>query len=351
LLYVPAKAQMDLWEPEQRNGIKLYVQRVFIMDDTKNLMPRYMRFVRGVIDSNDLPLNVSREILQSNKTIDSMKKASVKKVLGLLTSMAKNEEEKYQSFWDEFGKVLKEGPTEDESNKEQIAKLLRFSSTHTDSEKQDVTLEGYISRMQEGQEKIYYVTADTFTSAKNSPHLEVFRAKGIEVLLLSDRVDEWMISGLTEFDGKQLQSVAKGELDLGKMDSEEDKEEQKKVEDDAQSLLKQLKEVLSDKVEDVRVSHRLTTSPSCIVLNEQDMALYMQQLMKQAGHDMPSSKPILEINPTHPMLTRLEAETDDELFKDWASILFDQALLAEGGQLEDPAGFVHKLNALMLKLS
>ena len=351
LLYVPAKAQMDLWEPEQRNGIKLYVQRVFIMDDTKNLMPRYMRFVRGVIDSNDLPLNVSREILQSNKTIDSMKKASVKKVLGLLTSMAKNEEEKYQSFWDEFGKVLKEGPTEDESNKEQIAKLLRFSSTHTDSEKQDVTLEGYISRMQEGQEKIYYVTADTFTSAKNSPHLEVFRAKGIEVLLLSDRVDEWMISGLTEFDGKQVQSVAKGELDLGKMDSEEDKEEQKKVEDDAQSLLKQLKEVLSDKVEDVRVSHRLTTSPSCIVLNEQDMALYMQQLMKQAGHDMPSSKPILEINPTHPMLTRLEAETDDELFKDWASILFDQALLAEGGQLEDPAGFVHKLNALMLKLS
>ncbi|PWQ97740.1 molecular chaperone HtpG [Leucothrix pacifica] len=351
LLYVPAKAQMDLWEPEQRNGIKLYVQRVFIMDDTKNLMPRYMRFVRGVIDSNDLPLNVSREILQSNKTIDSMKKASVKKVLGLLGSMAKNDAEKYQSFWDEFGKVLKEGPTEDASNKEQIAKLLRFSSTHTDAEKQDVTLEDYVSRMQEGQEKIYYVTADTFTAAKNSPHLEVFRAKGIEVLLLSDRVDEWMISGLTEFDGKQLQSVAKGELDLGKLDSEEDKEEQKKVEDDAQSLLKQLKEVLEDKVEDVRVSHRLTSSPSCIVLNEHDMALYMQQLMKQAGHAMPSSKPILEINPTHPMLVRMESETDDEQFKDWASILFDQALLAEGGQLEDPAGFVHKLNALMLKLS
>jgi len=304
-----------------------------------------------VIDSNDLPLNVSREILQSNKTIESMKKASVKKVLGLLGSMAKNDAEKYQSFWNEFGKVLKEGPTEDASNKEQIAKLLRFSSTHTDAEKQDVTLEDYVSRMQEGQEKIYYVTADTFTAAKNSPHLEVFRSKGIEVLLLSDRVDEWMISGLTEFDGKPLQSVAKGELDLGKMDSEEDKEEQKKVEDDAQSLLKQLKEVLADKVEEVRVSHRLTTSPSCIVLNEQDMALYMQQLMKQAGHDMPSSKPILEINPTHPMLARMEAETDDEQFKDWASILFDQALLAEGGQLEDPAGFVHKLNALMLKLS
>lgn len=351
LLYVPAKAQMDLWEPEQRNGIKLYVQRVFIMDDTKNLMPHYLRFIRGVIDSNDLPLNVSREILQSNKTIESMKKASVKKVLGLLGSMAKNDAEKYQSFWNEFGKVLKEGPTEDASNKEQIAKLLRFSSTHTDAEKQDVTLEDYVSRMQEGQEKIYYVTADTFTAAKNSPHLEVFRSKGIEVLLLSDRVDEWMISGLTEFDGKPLQSVAKGELDLGKMDSEEDKEEQKKVEDDAQSLLKQLKEVLADKVEEVRVSHRLTTSPSCIVLNEQDMALYMQQLMKQAGHDMPSSKPILEINPTHPMLARMEAETDDEQFKDWASILFDQALLAEGGQLEDPAGFVHKLNALMLKLS
>ncbi len=350
LLYVPAKAQMDLWEPEQRNGIKLYVQRVFIMDDTKNLMPNYMRFVRGVIDSNDLPLNVSREILQSNKTIDSMKKASVKKVLGLLGTMAKNDAEKYQSFWDEFGKVLKEGPHEDMANKEQIAKLLRFSSTHTDAEKQDVTLEDYISRMQEGQEKIYYVTADSFTAAKNSPHLEVFRSKGIEVLLLSDRVDEWMINGLTEFDGKSLQSVAKGELDLGKMDSEEDKEEQKKVEEEAQSLLKQLKDVLTDKVEDVRVSHRLTTSPSCIVLSEQDMALYMQQLMKQAGHEMPSSKPILEINPTHPLLAKMEGETDDEQFKDWASILFDQALLAEGGQLEDPAGFVHRLNTLMLKL-
>ena len=350
LLYVPAKAQMDLWEPEQRNGIKLYVQRVFIMDDTKNLMPNYMRFVRGVIDSNDLPLNVSREILQSNKTIDSMKKASVKKVLGLLGSMAKNDAEKYQSFWDEFGKVLKEGPHEDSGNKEQIAKLLRFSSTHTDTEKQDVDLEGYVSRMQEGQEKIYYVTADSFMAAKNSPHLEVFRAKGIEVLLLSDRVDEWMINGLTEFDGKPLQSVAKGELDLGKMDSEEDKEEQKKVEDEAQSLLKQLKDALVDKVEDVRISHRLTTSPSCIVLSEQDMALYMQQLMKQAGHDMPSSKPILEINPTHPLLAKMEGETDDEQFKDWASILFDQALLAEGGQLEDPAGFVQKLNSLILKL-
>ncbi|PID46913.1 MAG: molecular chaperone HtpG [Proteobacteria bacterium] len=351
LLYVPAKAQMDLWEPEQRNGIKLYVKRVFIMDDTKNLMPRYLRFVRGVIDSNDLPLNVSREILQSNKVIDSMKKASVKKVLGLLESIAKNDAEKYQSFWDEFGKVLKEGPTEDYTNKERIAKLLRFSSTHTDAEKQNVTLEDYVSRMQEGQEKIYYVTADTFTSAKNSPHLEVFRAKGIEVLLLSDRVDEWMVSGLTEFDGKPLQSVAKGDLDLGKLDSEEEKEEQKKVEDEAQSLLKQLKEVLGDKVEDVRVSHRLTSSPSCIVLNEHDMALYMQQLMKQAGHAMPSSKPVLEVNPTHPMLERMAAETDDEQFKDWASILFDQALLAEGGQLEDPAGFVHKLNTLMLKLS
>ncbi len=350
LLYIPAKAQMDLWEPEQRNGIKLYVQRVFIMDDTKNLMPNYMRFVRGVIDSNDLPLNVSREILQSNKTIDSMKKASVKKVLGLLGSMAKNDAEKYQSFWDEFGKVLKEGPHEDSGNKEQIAKLLRFSSTHTDAEKQDVNLEDYVARMQEGQEKIYYVTADSFMAAKNSPHLEVFRAKGIEVLLLSDRVDEWMINGLTEFDGKPLQSVAKGELDLGKMDSEEDKEEQKKVEEEAQSLLKQLKEALSDKVEDVRISHRLTTSPSCIVLSEHDMALYMQQLMKQAGHDMPSSKPVLEINPTHPLLAKMEGETDDEQFKDWASILFDQALLAEGGQLEDPAGFVHKLNTLILKL-
>ena len=351
LLYIPSKAPHDLWEPEQKNGIKLYVQRVFIMDDTKNLMPHYLRFVRGVIDSNDLPLNVSREILQSNHVVESMKKASVKKVLGLLDKMAKNDADQYQKFWNEFGRALKEGPGEDMANKEQVAKLLRFSSTQEDSTEEKVTLEDYVSRMKDEQEYIYYITAESFAAAKNSPHLEVFRKKEIEVLLLSDRVDEWLVSGLQEFDGKKLQSVAKGELDLSKFESDEDKKEQEKVEEKATGVIKHLKEVLADKVEDVRVSHRLTSSPSCIVLNEQDMALYMQTLMKQAGHDMPSNKPILEINPTHPLIERMEAETDDEQFADWAAILFDQALLAEGAQLEDPAGFVSKLNKLMLKMS
>ncbi len=351
LLYVPSKAPFDLWEPEQKNGIKLYVQRVFIMDDTDHLMPKYLRFVRGVIDSNDLPLNVSREILQSNRAVDSMRKASVKKILGLLDKMAKNKKDDYQKFWDEFGQVMKEGPGEDMANKEQIAKLLRFSSTETDRIEQTVTLEDYVSRMKDEQDEIFYITAETFAAAKNSPHLEIFREKGIEVLLLTDRVDEWLVNGLQEFDGKKLKSVAKGDLDLSKFDSDEDKKEQEKVEEKAGSLIKQLKEVLGDKVDDVRVSHRLTSSPSCIVLSEQDMALYMQNLMKQAGHDMPSNKPILEVNPTHPLIERMEAETDDEQFADWADIVFDQALLAEGGQLEDPAGFVNKLNKLMLKMS
>ncbi|TXH69334.1 MAG: molecular chaperone HtpG [Thiothrix sp.] len=350
LLYLPSRAPFDLYEQKQQHGIKLYVQRVFIMDDAEHLMPRYLRFVRGVIDSSDLPLNVSREILQSNKIIDSMKSGSVKKVLGLLESMAKDEPEKYTKFWKEFGRVLKEGPGEDFSNREQVAKLLRFASTQTDSADQTVSLEDYISRMKEGQDKIYYITADSHTAAKNSPHLEVFRKKGIEVLLLSDRVDEWLTNSLHEFEGKQLQSVAKGALDLSKLDSEEDKEEQKKVEEQAKNLITHIKESLNDKVEDVRVSHRLTSSPSCIVLNEHDMALYMQHLLKQAGHEMPSTKPVLEINPSHPLLARMEAETDDERFAEWASVLLDQAILAEGGQLEDPAGFVHRLNKLMLAM-
>jgi molecular chaperone HtpG len=351
LLYIPSRAPFDLYEQKQQHGIKLYVQRVFIMDDAEHLMPRYLRFVRGVIDSNDLPLNVSREILQSNKIIDSMKSGSVKKVLGLLETMAKDEPEKYQKFWKEFGRVLKEGPGEDFSNREQIAKLLRFASTQTDSAEQTVSLEDYIGRMKEGQDKIYYITADSHTAAKNSPHLEVFRKKGIEVLLLSDRVDEWLTNSLHEFEGKQLQSVAKGALDLSKLDSEADKEEQKKVEEQSKSLINQIKDTLKDKVEDVRVSHRLTSSPSCIVLNEHDMALYMQHLLKQAGHAMPSTKPVLEVNPSHPLLARMEAETDDERFAEWASVLLDQAILAEGGQLEDPAGFVHRLNKLMLAMS
>lgn len=351
LLYLPSKAPFDLFEPQQKQGIKLYVQRVFIMDDTENLMPRYLRFVRGVIDSSDLPLNVSREILQSNKTIDSMKNGSVKKVLGLLESMAKNDADKYQAFWKEFGRVLKEGPGEDFSNREQIAKLLRFASTNDDSENQTVSLEDYVSRMKEGQEKIYYISADSHTAAKNSPHLEVFRKKGIEVILLSDRVDEWLTNSLNEFDGKSLQSVAKGELHLDALDTEEEKEEQKKAEEDSKSLIEQIKENLKDKVEDVRVSHRLTDSPSCIVLSDHDMALYMQNLMKQAGHDMPSTKPTLEINPGHPLLARMSTEADDDRFAEWAEVLLDQAILAEGGQLEDPAGFVHRLNGLMLAMA
>lgn len=350
LLYLPSRAPFDLYEQKQQQGIKLYVQRVFIMDDAEHLMPRYLRFVRGVIDSSDLPLNVSREILQSNKIIDSMKSGSVKKVLGLLETMAKDEPDNYQKFWKEFGRVLKEGPGEDFSNREQVAKLLRFASTQTDSADQVVSLEDYISRMKEGQDKIYYITADSHMAAKNSPHLEVFRKKGIEVLLLSDRVDEWLTNSLHEFAGKPLQSVAKGALDLSKLDSEADKEEQKKVEEQSKNLITHIKEALNEKVEDVRVSHRLTSSPSCIVLNDHDMALYMQHLLKQAGHEMPSTKPVLEVNPSHPLLARMEAETDDERFSEWASVLLDQAILAEGGQLEDPAGFVHRLNKLMLAM-
>lgn len=351
LLYIPAKAPFDLFDRDQHHGLKLYVQRVFIMEDKEfKLMPRYLRFVRGVLDSNDLPLNVSREILQGNKVIESMKSGSVKKVLGLLENMAANEPDRYQTFWKEFGRVLKEGPAEDFGNREEIAKLLRFSSTLDDSPEQKVSLPGYFSRMKEGQDKIYYITADSHTAAKNSPHLEVFRKKGIEVLLLSDRVDEWLVQHLMEFDGKPLQSVAKGEIDLSKFETEEDKKEQEQVEQAAKNLVEHIKKSLGEKVQDVKVSHRLTTSPSCIVLGEHDMALYMQQLLKQAGHDMPVTKPVLEINPTHPLLKRMEAETDDTRFDEWASILLDQAILAEGGQLEDPAGFVHRLNRLMLAM-
>ncbi len=354
LLYIPSKAPFDLYEPKQSHGIKLYVQRVFIMEDNENLMPRYLRFVRGVLDSNDLPLNVSREILQSNRVIENMKSGSVKKILGLLESMAKDEPEKYAEFWKEFGKVMKEGPVEDSNNRERVLKLLRFASTHNDSDAQNVSLEDYIDRMKEGQEKIYYITADSYNAAKNSPHLEVFKKKGIEVLLMFDRVDEWMMGFISEFDGKSFQSVAKGELDLSKIktdESEEDKKKHKEEEKAAKKILKKLKKALGDKVEDVRLSERLTDSPSCIVLSEYEMALYMQQLMKQAGQDVPTSKPVLEINPSHPIVKRMEEEKDDERFNGWAELLLDQAILAEGGQLEDPAGFVHRMNDMMLTLS
>lgn len=350
LLYIPGKAPFDLWEPNQTHGIKLYVQRVFIMDDTEHqILPRYLRFVRGVLDSSDLPLNVSREILQGNRVIDQMRSGSVKRVLSLLEEMADKEPEKYQNFWNEFGRVLKEGPGEDFANREQIAKLLRFASTHSDNEIQNVSLTDYIGRMCEGQDKIYYITADTFIAAKNSPQLELLRKKGIEVLLLSDRVDEWLTSHLQEFEGKSLASVAKGTLDLGSMETEEERKSQEEIEKTAEGLLERIKNALGDRVEAVRVSHRLTSSPACIVLGERDMALYMQQLLKQAGHEIPSTKPTLEINPGHPMLARIEQE--DARFAEWSSLLLDQAILAEGGQLEDPAGFVARLNQLMLALA
>jgi len=351
LLYIPAKAPFDLWERDQTHGVKLYVQRVFIMDDTEHLMPRYLRFVRGVIDSSDLPLNVSREILQSNRVIDSIRSGSVKKVLGLMESMAKDEAENYQKFWDQFGKVLKEGPGEDFANREQVAKLLRFATTAEDSETQNVSLEDYVSRMKEGQKKIYFITADNFSAAKNSPNLEVFRKKDIEVILLTDRVDEWLVSNLTEFDGKPLQSVAKGELDLDEIETEEEKKEYEKQEKEAEGLVNKIKEALGDQVSDVRVSHRLTQSPASIILNEHDMALYMQNLMKQAGQELPGSKPTLEINPGHPVIQRLDSEKDDTKVRDWSEILLDQAVLAEGGQLEDPARFVSRLNGLMMELA
>ena len=350
LLYIPARAPFDLWDREQRHGIKLYVRRVFIMDDAKQLMPYYLRFVRGVIDSNDLPLNVSREILQESKDIEAIRGGSVKKVLGMLDDLAENQPEKYATFWKEFGRAIKEGVGEDLANKERIAKLMRFASTHGDTEDQTVSLADYIGRMKEGQDKIYYVTADTFAAAKNSPHLEFFRAKGVEVLLLSDRVDEWMISHLTEFEGKKLQSVAKGDLDLDKLAGEEEKKEQEQEADAFKGLAEKIKEALAEKVKEVRVTHRLTSSPACLVAGEHDMSGNLERLLKAAGQNVPMSKPILEINPKHALVQRLKDQADSEKFGDWSHILFDQALLAEGGQLEDPATFVRRLNELWVSL-
>ena len=351
LFYIPQRAPFDLWDRERRHGVKLYVRRVFIMDDAEHLMPHYLRFVRGVVDSDDLPLNVSREILQHNKLIDSIRAGSVKKVLGLLENLAKNEPEKYAQVWQNFGEVLKEGPAEDVANRERIAKLLRFASTHTDSDEQTVSLEDYIGRMKEGQDKIYCLTAETFAAAKHSPHLEVFRKKGIEVLLLSDRVDEWMTSHLTEFDGKPLVSIAKGDLDLGALDDEADKEQIKAAEDEFKPIIEHMQQVLGDQVKEVRVSHRLTDSPACLVLESHEMAAHLQRILKQSGHDLPDSKPILEINPGHPILKLLKAEQDEDRFSDLTYILFDQSMLAEGGQLKDPATFVGRLNDVIMKLS
>jgi len=349
LLYIPARAPFDLWDRNARHGIKLYVRRVFIMDDAEQLMPLYMRFVRGVVDSSDLPLNVSREILQQSKDIDGIRSGCTRKVLGMLEDLAENDKEKYAKFWEAFGAVLKEGVGEDFANKEKIAGLIRFASTHNDTPEQTVSLADYIGRMKEGQEKIYFVTADTFNAAKNSPHLEIFRKKGIEVLLLSDRVDEWVVGHLTEFDGKQLQSVAKGGLDLGKLEDEAEKQEAEKAADEYKELLEKVKTSLGDKVKDVRVTYRLTDSPSCLVSDEHDPSGNLARLMKAAGQPMPSTKPILEINPQHPAVMRLKYE--ETRFDDWAALLFEQATLAEGGQLDDPAGFVKRINDLMMALS
>ena len=348
LLYVPSKAPFDLYERERSHGIKLYVKRVFILEDAEKLMPQYLRFVRGVIDSADLPLNVSREILQHSKDIDAIKAASVKKVLGLLEDLAENKQDQYQAFWDEFGRVLKEGPGEDFTNKEKIAGLLRFASTNLDSEAQVVGFKDYIGRMKEGQEAIYYITADSFAAAQHSPHLEIFRKKGIEVLLLSDRVDEWMLGGLTEFDGKKLQSIAKGDLDLGKLEDESEKEAKKQVEDAAKDLIERVKATLGDQVKEVRVTHRLTDSPACLVAGEHDLSGNLERMLKAAGQKTPESKPTLEINPSHVLVERLKSEKDEARFNDLAHVLFDQALLAEGGQLNDPASFVKRMNSLLV---
>jgi len=348
LLYIPQHAPFDLWQPESKHGLKLYVKRVFILDEATQFLPRYLRFVKGVIDSDDLPLNVSRELLQENKSIETIRTSSVKKILSVLEKMAADQPEQYAKFWNEFGLVMKEGPVEDFANREKIAKLLRFSSTHTDSKEQNVTLDDYLGRMLEGQDKIYYVTASTFNAAKNSPHLEIFRKKGLEVLLLSDRIDEWLVGHLAEYEGKKLQSVTKGELDMTQFADEKEhagKKEEAKPADN--NVITHVKTILGDKVKDVRLTHRLTTSPACIVADDKDMGLEMMRILKMAGQDVPDVKPIFELNPDHPLFAKLSQETDDERFADWTQILFDQALLAEGGQLDDPASFVQRLNRML----
>ncbi len=346
LLYVPTNPPFDLFDRDHKRGVKLYVKRIFIMDEAEQLMPNYLRFVKGVIDSDDLPLNVSREILQKNKTIDRIRGASVKKVLALLESTQKKDKEKYTTFWKSFGQVLKEGVIEDMANKDRVAKLLHFSSTHNDNDEQNVTLDEYISRMQEGQEKIYYIVADNYTAAKNSPHLEVFNKKGIEVLLLSDRVDEWLVSHLIEVEGKKLQSVARGSLDI---DEEEDKEKREETEKTFTSVIEHATKVLGDKVKEIRLSQRLTDSPSCLILEENDMSVQMQQIMEAAGQFAPKSAPILELNPDHNLVQKLNDITDDDIFEDYAHLLFEQAQLAAGAPLDDAAGFVKRVNKLLEK--
>jgi molecular chaperone HtpG len=350
LLYIPAKAPFDLWQREMNRGLKLYVQRTFIMDEAEQFLPQYLRFVKGVVDSNDLSLNVSREILQQDPAVESMRSALTKRVLDMLAKMAKSGGDDYAAFWSEFGSVLKEGPAEDFGNKEKIAKLLRFSTTHTDSVTQDQSLEDYVSRLSEGQDKLYYVVAENFNTAKNSPHLEVFKKKGIEVLLLTDRVDDWLMNQLGEFDGKSLQDVARGSLDLAS-ESDEDKAEQEKAVSEAEALVERLSASLGERVSEVRATTRLTESAACLVVGDMDMGLQMRRIMEAAGQDVPDSKPILEVNPAHPLINMLDQEADEDRFTDMAFIVFDQANLAEGGQLEDPAAYVSRMNSLLVQMS
>lgn len=358
LLYIPERAPFDLWHRDHRYGLKLYAKRVFIMDNAEQLLPNYLRFVRGIVDSKDLPLNVSREILQSNKVIDSMRSAIIKRILSMLDNMAQNDQEKYTKFWSAFGQVMKEGLIEDMANKDEIAKLLRFATTHENNNVQNISLDDYVSRMLTGQDKIYYITAENYITAKNSPHLEIFNKKGIEVLLLTDKIDEWMLSGLMEYQGKKLQSVAKGDSDTSNIlsknneentdNNDADKKEEELNSDELESMVKQIKEALGDKVKDVKISNRLTESPVCLVASEDDISANLQRIMLAAGQNIPRSKQILELNPKHPLINRLKNEADDQKFGEWSNLLFEQAMIAEGAQLDDPASFVKRLNKLLL---
>ncbi|MEQ9547387.1 MAG: molecular chaperone HtpG [Marinobacter sp.] len=351
LLYIPARAPFDLYNREAPRGLKLYVQRVFIMDDAEQFLPLYLRFAKGVIDSNDLSLNVSREILQNDSTVESIRTALTKRVLDMLSKLAKKDPEQYQKFWGEFGTVIKEGPAEDFSNREKIAGLLRFATTHTGEQAQNVSLDDYIGRMKEGQSKIYYITADNFMAAKSSPHLEVFRKKGVEVLILSDRIDEWMMGYLNEYDGKQFQDVARGDLDLGEVETEEDKKHKEEAAEEHKDLLERIKKALEDRVQEVRVTNRLTDSPACLVVGDFDMGAQMKKIMEAAGQKVPDSKPIFEINVDHPLVQRLENEKGDERFGELSAVLLDQATLASGEQLADPGAYVTRLNRLLLELA
>lgn len=351
LVYVPSRAPFDMWQREAPRGLKLYVQRVFIMDDAEQFLPLYLRFVKGVVDSNDLSLNVSREILQKDPNIDSMRTALTKRVLDMLEKLSKNDAEKYTQFWEQFGQVMKEGPAEDFANRERICKLLRFTTTASDGANQDQSLDDYIGRMKEGQDKIYYVTADSYQTARNSPHLEVFKKKGIEVVLMYDRIDEWFMSHVTEYDGKQFQDVARATLDLGGLEDQDEKQEHEKDEKAFESLVSRVKQVVGERAEETRISHRLTDSPACLVFNDDEMGLQMRKILEAAGQKVPEAKRIFELNPHHPLVEKLDKEADEERFRDLTLVLYDQAALAEGSQLDDPAEYVHRLNRLLLELT